>query len=230
MEDYTARTDAPCSAPHAPPTRLCIRSRMLPRTPHARLLLALLLACLPLTGTGCAWLGGSRESAIATQASHDGTAGTLPLTNLRAVFVPASAAIADAYLTNIDPSALQGEQDLASVQGVLLHAHVLTQPRAGRTPIATTATTTTLRLLVLANGQAGLYAGGGFADFDLNGPRLTGTIRGASLRLVRATPGFVDALGPSTLTIRVNAAEDAQTSQAADRVLVVTADAMQATQ
>lgn len=165
---------------------------------------------------------------ISTQASHDGKRAELSLEGMREVFVPAKAAIADAYLTTLPQAAFEPNADLSAMSGVLVHAHVLTQPKAGRTPIATTATTTTLRLLVLSNGQAGLYAGGGFADFDVDGASLRGRVRGASMRLVRATAGFADVLGPSTLTVDVSASEDAATSAAAEKVLVAAIDAMEA--
>jgi hypothetical protein len=184
------------------------------------------LACAGGLGA-CGLVRGQGSNTIATQASHEGVAGSLALQGLRSVFVRGEAAIADAYLTSLPEAALRGEVDLAGVSGVLLHAHVLTQPKAGRTPIATSATTTTLRLLVVSGGEAGLYAGGGFADFDVEAGSLRGAVRDASMRLVRATPGFVDALGPSALTLRIDAKEDEASSAEAERVFVVVMERME---
>lgn len=194
----------------------------------SRVLLVSLLclgACVSVPG--CSIVRGGGGSRIATQASHDGTGSELPLNALRAVFVPGQAAIADAYLTDLPPAALEGAVDLSQVQGVLVHAHVLTQPKAGRTPIATSATTASVRLIIVSNGQAGLYAGGGFGDFDVDAKTLTGSLRGASMRLVRATKGFQDVLGPSALTLQVNAKADEPASMQANNAITALIDAME---
>lgn len=193
-------------------------------------LTACLLSLALLTLPACSLVrSGSQQ--VATQASHDGKLTSLSLEDLRGVFTPGKAAIADAYFTNLPEAALSGEANLSQASGVMLHAHILTQPKAGRTPIATTATTTTLRLLIVSNGQAGLYAGGGFADFDVDGEgeksQLSGRIRSATLRLVRATQGFSDVLGPCTLTINADAKNNPAQCAAADRAITALIDAME---
>lgn len=127
------------------------------------------------------------------------------------VFAPSKAGIADIYLTDLPADALTGGKDLGQLSGTIVHIHVFTIPSAGDTPIATTATTSTVRVAILANGQAGVYAGGGFfntSDDDAAGKDFSGTVREATLYLRHATDGFDDILGPSRFSTSVSAKRD----------------------
>ena len=46
---------------------------------------------------------------------------------------------------------------------IVLHAQLLWQPKPGATPVDPTATNVTLRLLLVTEGEVGLYGGAGFA-------------------------------------------------------------------
>lgn len=106
---------------------------------------------------------------------------------------------ADVYMTDLPPAALEPGADLSDVWGQIIHMHLFVAPKPGSTPIATSACSVTVRSIVIACGEIGVYGGGGFLD-PLTEPGekvLEGAIRGASCRLVAATPGFVDRLGAS---------------------------------
>lgn len=108
---------------------------------------------------------------------------------------------ADAYLTDLPPALWNPDADFRGVSATIIHLHTFIEPRAGRTPIADGASNMTVRYLVLSNGQVGLYGGGGFLwrSGDPGDSTFGGELRGASLKLLRATPGFHDLLGPCEL-------------------------------
>ena len=120
---------------------------------------------------------------------------------------------ADFYLTDLPPTALPQtgkEADLTPLAGSLVHLHLFLQPRAGQTPIADEACSFTIRQVVFAHGQIGVYSGGGFLTLsrDLGAKSSGGTFRGATLRLTQSTPGFTDRLGPSEMNGTFSADRD----------------------
>ncbi len=126
------------------------------------------------------------------------------------VYVPATAGVADFYLTDLPKEVLAAGGDLAHAGGTIVHIHLFTEPKAGDTPIAVEATTAIVRVYVLSNGQAGMYGGGGFfsPSGKVKGPRYGGSTRDATLHLTEATPGFEDVLGPSDFSGSFNATLD----------------------
>jgi hypothetical protein len=121
------------------------------------------------------------------------------------------AATADFYLTDLPPELWRPEADLEGVSGTLVHLHLFLPPAAGRAPMGENASNLTVRYVVIAGGEVGVYAGGGF--LYLEGSPLDrhtgGRFSGASMRLVRATPNFRDILGASRLKGSFDAAQDA---------------------
>lgn len=186
------------------------------------LLAGVLFAPVCVVIPGCATLlGGSGSSTLQSAVTGD----RLPLTLPTQVFVQDKAGIADIYLTDLPVGELAGK-DLSQLSGTIIHVHVFTIPSAGDTPIATTATTSTVRVVILANGQAGVYAGGGFfsaSDDDASGSSFGGALRRATLYLRHATSGFDDRLGPSELSFSTSARRDekaaATLAQAIDAVV-----------
>lgn len=129
------------------------------------------------------------------------------------VFAPSAAGVADFYLTDLPAEVLAGQStDLAQVSGTIIHVHLFTEPLAGSTPIATDATTAIVRVYVLANGQAGLYGGGGFfsPSGDVKSKRAGGSTRASTLHLTQATPAFEDAIGPADFSGSFTATRDEQ--------------------
>lgn len=106
---------------------------------------------------------------------------------------------ADIYLSDLPPSFFEpagGALD-PSVSGQIVHMHLFVAPKAGDTPIDSTACSIGMRYIVIAKGQVGLYGGGGFLlpGGTLNGAELSGSISKGTLRLLAQTPSFTDRLG-----------------------------------
>ncbi len=127
--------------------------------------------------------------------------GSLP-TSLPMTPVTSSYAIDEAgtsiMLSDIPTSTLEAD---GPASGQVLHVGVLWKPLPGRTAIDPTSTNVSLRLLVLHNGEAGLYGGGGFASISGNPEdgRLALTVEGSDLRLLAKSTGFVDRLTPAQM-------------------------------
>lgn len=125
-------------------------------------------------------------------------------------YVSTDANSADVYLTDLPQETLDPGADLSHTAGNLIHLHLFINPEAGRTPIDPTACTVTIRHIVLANGEVGVYGGGGFLNPSgtPGDSSISGTVRRATVRLVAASPGFHDLLGPSELTVGFGAKKD----------------------
>eukprot|EP00913_Durusdinium_trenchii_P006007 g5619.t1 len=116
-----------------------------------------------------------------------------------------------------------------SISGQMVHVHMFVRPKPGRTPIQQTAISATVRHLIIANGQVGMYTGAGFM-FPSGTPGdkiFGGSITRADLRLERATPGFTDRLGPAEMTISFGARNDPQLSDELHRRIELLALAAQ---
>ena len=99
--------------------------------------------------------------------------------------------------------------------GTVVHLDLLWHPSAGETPMDSSATNVSIRYIVFAEGEVGIYGGAGFAM-----PRGTAgdgtmslSLRDASLMLLDSTDGFVDLLSPARLTGRLTAGLDQKQSQ-----------------
>ncbi len=116
-------------------------------------------------------------------------------------------------LSDLTPAQLQETTDL---YGYVLHVDLMWLPKAGKTAIDPAATNTSIRLVVIAGKELGLYGGGGFAwPTGVSGePEYGVDIVGSNVSLLAATPGFVDLLSPAQLTGRLRCRfDDAQTRQ-----------------
>jgi hypothetical protein len=117
---------------------------------------------------------------------------------------------AEVYLTDLDRSQLQPGADLSGISGRIVQIRMFLEPLAGSTPIEASACSVIVRHIVLADGQVGIYGGGGFLNPDRRAgrSRFSGHVRGATLRLTAQTEGFNDALGAATLDARFSARRD----------------------
>lgn len=117
---------------------------------------------------------------------------------------------AEIYMTDLPESALEPGADLSGVAGNMTQLRMFIDPDPGSTPIDPTACSVTIRHIVIAGGEVGVYAGGGFLNPSDSPGRGTfgGTVRRASVRLVAASPGFKDLLGPSVFTGAFSAQQD----------------------
>jgi hypothetical protein len=92
-------------------------------------------------------------------------------------------------------------------RGNVVHIDLLWVPKAGSTPMDSSATNVSIRYVVFADGEVGVYGGAGFAlpDGRAGAATMGLELRDASLTLLDATDGFVDLLSPARLTGRVAA-------------------------
>jgi len=110
-------------------------------------------------------------------------------------------------LSNVDLAQLESG---TPVYGYVLHVNLIWVPKAGRTAVDPTATNTSIRLVVLAGNELGVYGGGGFAwpDGELGEPEFTLELVGSNMSLVACTSGFQDLMSPASLTGTLTATLD----------------------
>lgn len=127
-----------------------------------------------------------------------------------AAFASEDASTADIYLTDLAREDLDAAADLSELTGQIVHIHLFIVPRPGATPIATTASSMTVRWAILAGGVMGVYSGGGFMDPDtsLGAGTFRATIIGATLKITGGSVGFADRLGPGELSATIVAPRD----------------------
>lgn len=164
-------------------------------------LLALCLPAAALVG-GCSWTRSDGLTLRSTSGAQE-----LRLDPAIQVYTASDRNTADFYLTDLPPAASAPQADLRAFTGTIVHVHLFLRPKAGATPIDPGACSVSVRQLVVAGGQAGLYSGGGFMDpsSDVGSASCGGTFRGATLRLTASTPGFLDKLGPSEMRAKFDA-------------------------
>lgn len=100
-------------------------------------------------------------------------------------------------------------------EGQFLHAQLLWQPKAGRTPVHSDATNVVIRYVIVSDGKVGLYGGGGFA-WPRGRPGtqpMTLVIRSSNLALLAHSEGFVDPLTPVRIEGTVSARPDEATTR-----------------
>lgn len=173
------------------------------------------LLCLGLcgcSGLSSPWRGSSAAIEIRSTETQAALRPNLPH-RLYRHFDPNSA---DVILTDIDPAVLADGATMPQ-SGQILHLHFFVRPRPGRTPIAQTACSTTVRHIIISRGEIGVYVGGGFLipSEAPGGKTFAGSIGTAPLRLARATGAFTDRLGSSEASISFNSTRDDATVQAA---------------
>ncbi|MEM1183785.1 MAG: hypothetical protein AAGI53_02175 [Planctomycetota bacterium] len=138
------------------------------------------------------------------------------------VYIPRTQSSADIYLTDLDPQALA--RALADptdpITGTIIHLHLFVRPKPGRTPIDDTALSATVRYIVLAKGQAGIYDGGGFLlpEQRPGGDRFEATMLDASVRLSSKTEGFIDRIGRGALELEFKAERNEPSAELIARV------------
>lgn len=121
-----------------------------------------------------------------------------------------SANTAEVYLTDLPPEALEPGADLATVEGRIVQLRLFLIPRAGSTPIDSTASSLTIRHVVLSRGVIGVYSGGGFLrpSDRVGSASFSGRVAGATVRLTGLTAGFADRLGAATFDASFRAPRD----------------------
>jgi hypothetical protein len=100
-------------------------------------------------------------------------------------------------------------------RGSVVHLDLLWSPKPGATPMDRSATNISIRFVVFADGEVGVYGGAGFAlpDGDAGGATLSLVLRDATLTLLDSTDGFNDLLSPARLTGRLTARRNERRTQ-----------------
>ena len=123
-----------------------------------------------------------------------------------AVYWNADSSSADIYLTDLSGTDLDPGTPLSELSGRIVHLQLFVVPLAGSTPIENSACSVTIRHIVLASGQVGVYSGGGFLNpTRVSRTELAGSLRGGTIRLTARTPAFADRLGPATVDLNFSA-------------------------
>ncbi len=162
-----------------------------------------LASCQSLNPTNWGSFGGSGGSGALTS-DERGVALELDLPNRASIVADENTA--DVYLTDLSDETLDliaRGQAGREVSGTLVHVHIFLNPKPGKTPIESTAASATIRTVVLARGQIGVYDGAGFMlpGRSLKKGAASGSVSNAQTRLTRATDGFEDLLGAARIDL-----------------------------
>ncbi len=158
--------------------------------------LSLMILLLLWAGAGCA--GPVRHGSLRAQSLGDDPVA------LEAEYITAFYADGDSVETSFILSDVGLDQLLSGQfsRGHVVRVNLLWVPKPGATPMDSSATNASIRYIIVADGELGVYAGAGFAlpQGDASGASLTVRLRDGSLILLESTDGFVDLLSPATLT------------------------------
>ena len=118
----------------------------------------------------------------------------------------------DATETSIFLADVSADELLSGEVGVgnVVHIDLLWLPKAGSTPMDSSATNASIRYIVIAEGEIGVYGGAGFAvpHGKTGAAILRISLEDASLTLLESTDGFVDHLSPARLSGKFTAGLD----------------------
>lgn len=156
---------------------------------------AAILLLFPLFLSGCAV-----DGRLTLQSINHATALTIDFPTR--VLEGEDASTADFYFTDLPPEVWRPGADLTGVSGTIMHIYLFLPPAAGKAPMGENASNLNIRTIVVANGEIGVYVGGGFLYLEgkPTAREAGGQIANASMRLSRATTNFRDLLGPSRLS------------------------------
>lgn len=100
-------------------------------------------------------------------------------------------------------------------RGQIVHVDLLWLPKPGKTPMDDTATNVSMRYIVIADGELGVYGGSGFAKVKgkIGNDKATIGLERVSLRLLESTAGFKDLLTPAEVTGSFTAKLDDRTAR-----------------
>jgi len=187
-----------------------MRPRPLPLT----VLCVLILAQIPVHMPGCARirgaLGGTAASSVTRGTNNLVFEAQYPVR----VFRADDAVSADIYLTDLSDAELGAffveDPDWSVITGSIVQIRLFIDPKPGSTPIDQTAVSASVRSIVIARGEIGVYDGAGFLlpGGSIEGGSISGSIRGAPVRLTRRTPGFRDPLASPSFDVSFSVRED----------------------
>lgn len=90
---------------------------------------------------------------------------------------------------------------------VFVHVQLIWKPKPGMTPVDATATNAVTRVLIVSEGEVGLYGGAGFANLEgePGEQEIALEIEGGTLTLLERTAGFNDLLSPAEFSAELRA-------------------------
>jgi hypothetical protein len=171
--------------------------------------MALLRGCFAVS-LASAWFGWGciSDNSVRVQSSRSAVTDfpKLPV----GAYLPEGPGAASVFLTDLDTSALDRGTDLSGVSGRIVQIRMFLSPSSGNTPVGKNACSATVRHIILAEGNIGVYSGGGFLwpDTNVGDPRLAGTVSNATMRLTGSHGNFSDRLGAATLEATFSARRD----------------------
>lgn len=184
---------------------------MMPQRTPIAVVLPILVSTLLLSGCSGFRGGGSGGSAtLASEISEVMLQSTLPTR----AYTYQDKNTADIYLTDLSQEQLtnffENDADWSSFTGSLVHIHLFLTPKPGRTPIEPTAANATVRYIVLAEGEIGVYDGAGFIlpGKKIGKGSLSGALNGAPAKLTRKTANFKDPLPATRLDLSFSAKQN----------------------
>jgi hypothetical protein len=127
-----------------------------------------------------------------------------------AAYVPEGGGAASVFLTDLNTTDLDRGTDLSGISGRIVQIRMFLSPSSGSTPVGKNACSATVRHIILAGGNIGVYSGGGFLwpESDVGDARLAGTVSNATMRLTGSHGNFSDRLGAATLDAAFTARRD----------------------
>ncbi|MBX3403645.1 MAG: hypothetical protein KF699_09585 [Phycisphaeraceae bacterium] len=140
-----------------------------------------------------------------------------------AVYATSDIAAADIYLSDLPLDRLSNpDDDLSGASGSLVHIRLFLLPRAGSTPIDSTACNITYRHLIIASSDRGarpaigVFAGGGFLlPTGAPGDRtFGGRLTEVTMRLTNSSDGFDDVFATAVVSGRFGATLNPDASHA----------------
>ena len=150
------------------------------------------LVLLILAAGGCSVSSIPRANLTATSLAEDPTSLRIELTHgcYAEQTAETSFFLSDRPLDEITGGALQ--------DAIILHAQLLWNPKPGSTPVDPTATNVVLRLVLLTEGELGIYGGAGFGwpRGEPGKGAMSLELVGSTLTLLHSTDGFRDLLSP----------------------------------
>lgn len=104
------------------------------------------------------------------------------------------------WFSDVPLSALLAHSDATPIKdAVFLHAQLIWLPKPGLTPLDPSATNLVVRVVIVSDGEVGMYGGAGFAriDGEPGDERVEIEVEGGTLTLLERTKGFNDLLSPA---------------------------------
>lgn len=153
--------------------------------------------------TGCTIGGSTRLESIDSRGKVEPALRTV-------VYAPEGDSGAQIYLTDLPREYLARGTDLSGVSGHLVHINMFILPKPGRTPIDAQASNAAIRWILIADGEVGIYSGGGFVlpAGKPGGNTFRARVRRATLKLESSSDFFNDALGPTRMFASFRAPKD----------------------